>query len=134
MSECVAYITIYYNDNENTFEDEDGDESYDISEIMDNDQIMSYKKDGGTCYHRIGNDIDGQDFEVVFPTRPTDRTLYYDIKENVMYDENGHTAYNIFNIITPNELYLFKHKKETMDVAGVHGGSVELIWPNPINY
>ena len=136
MSMCTEYRTIYYNDNNNTFEDEYGaDYDYDISEIMENEQVLYYKKVGGTIYAHIGSDdIEGEDFEVIFPIRDTNRTLYYDIKENVMYDEYGATAFNLFCIILPSYLYMFKKNKKTMDVPGVNGGTVELIWPDPINY
>lgn len=130
MSMGVEYHSIYYNVNENTFEDEDGDDSYDISEIMDNDQIIFYKKIGGTCYANVS----GEDFEIVFPIPDEERTLYYDLDMNVMYDEYGNTVFNIFSIISPSDLYLFKKEERSKEVPGVNGGSVELIWPPPINY
>lgn len=130
MSMGVEYRSIYYNVNENTFEDDDGDESYDISEIMENDQILFYKKTGGTCYAHV----DGEDFEIVFPIPEEDRTLYYDLEANVMYDEYGATVFNIFSIISPSDLYLFKKEKRSKEVPGTYSGSVDLIWPDPINY
>ncbi|MFA6661466.1 MAG: hypothetical protein WCS56_00365 [Bacilli bacterium] len=131
MSMGVECKSIYYNVNENTFEDDDGDtDIYDISEILENDQIIYYKRVGGTCYAHV----DGEDYEVVFPIPEEERTLYYDIEENVMYNEYGDTVFNIFSIISPNDLYLFKRERHSKEVPGVNGGSVELIWPPPINY
>ena len=132
MSTCIQYRTIYYNDNNNTFEDEYGaDYDYDISEIMENEQVLYYKKVGGTVYSHIkGDGEDGEDFEVIFPIRDINRTLYYDVQENLMYDEYGATAFNIFSIVLPSYLYLFKQNKNTIEVPGVNGGFVELIWPD----
>ena len=125
------YTTIYYNDNDNTFKDDyDADYEYDILSIMENDQIIYYKRVGGIVYSQV----DDEEFEIVFPIRDQDRTLYYDIEANVIYDEHGINLFNIFSVITPNDLYLFKKKKETIEVRGTNGRMVELIWPNPINY
>jgi len=129
MSMGRAYLTIYYNDNENIYEDDDGIE-YGISIIMDDDQVNYYKKNGGTCYARV----DEEDFEIVFPVRELNRTLYYDEKDNVVYDEYGATVFNIFSIVMPSSLYLFKSGKKTIEVRGVNGGWVELVWPDPIGY
>ena len=128
MSRGREYTTLYYNDYNNTFEDDDGDDSYDISIIMENDQLMYYKKMGGTIYANV----DTGDFEIVFPVKDNNRTLYYDIKENVMYDEYGNTMFNIFSLIMPSSLALFKTNKYSMEVRGMYGGMVELIWPDPI--
>lgn len=125
------YTTIYYNDNDNTFQDDyDADYEYDILSIMENDQIIYYKRVGGIVYSQV----DDEEFEIVFPIRDQDRTLYYDIEANVIYDEHGINLFNIFSVITPNDLYLFKNKKETIEIRGTNGHMVELIWPNPINY
>jgi hypothetical protein len=58
-----------------------------------------------------------------------DMTLWYDKHTNLFIDSNGFEITNIFRIITPNTLYLFKHRKENMFVYGVDGQPVELIYP-----
>lgn len=35
--------------------------------------------------------------------------IYYYEDENVFTDEDGHVIYDTFDIITPNDIYLFKH-------------------------
>ena len=55
--------------------------------------------------------------------------LFYDKKTNLFFDEGGYAIFSIFGIITPNQLYLFKQKKQYMTVHGVHGDLVELVWP-----
>lgn len=58
-----------------------------------------------------------------------DVTLFYDDLRNVIIDEGGYIVYNIFSIITPNTLRLFRYYKDHMIVRGIHGQTVELIWP-----
>jgi hypothetical protein len=55
--------------------------------------------------------------------------LFYDQVGNVMIDPDGYIVTNIYDIITPNDLFLFKSKKEDLMVRGKSGGYVELIWP-----
>ena len=56
-------------------------------------------------------------------------SYYYDDERNVMIDEDGTEIFNIFEIISPNMLYLFKTKKQDMFVYGVDGQYVELVYP-----
>lgn len=56
-------------------------------------------------------------------------SYYYDDERNVMIDEDGTEIFNIFEIIPPNMLYLFKTKKQDMFVYGVDGQYVELVYP-----
>jgi len=127
MSMGREYRSIYYNDNTNTFEDEYcADYDYDISNLMENDQILFYKKMGGNVYTRV----DDEDFEIVFPVRDEDRTLCYDIDDNTMCDEYGPIVFNIFNIVYPSVLYLFKKNRKTVNVIGINGCKVELKWPD----
>jgi len=62
-----------------------------------------------------------------FKPRPN-LVLYYDSELNVMRDMNEYIIFNIFGRVTPNQLYLFKQKKETMVVMGVQGSPVTLLW------
>ena len=38
--------------------------------------------------------------------------IYYDEQENIFYHEGGFMLFDIFSIMAPNEVYLFKLKKE----------------------
>jgi hypothetical protein len=58
-----------------------------------------------------------------------DVSLYYDRERNIMMDLDGHEVHNVFDIISPNTLFLFKRKKKDMLVYGRDGQAVELIWP-----
>lgn len=120
-------LTIFYDDNTNTFEDDYGNVENSVVDIMSQDDMIYYKRVGGTYYRDIG----GVSYEIVFPMREPNRTLYYDIDLNVMMDEDCFPIFNIFSIISPNDLYLFKKNKESVEVRGVNDGFIELIWPDP---
>lgn len=38
--------------------------------------------------------------------------LFYDAEQNVFIDEDGFVIWSIFEIISPNDLYLFKENRE----------------------
>lgn len=59
--------------------------------------------------------------------------LYFDPVNNAMFDADGNVVWDIFNVITPGQLYLFKKKKEWMLVQGVNGQTVELCYPTKDN-
>lgn len=40
--------------------------------------------------------------------------LFYDEERNVFIDEDGFIVWDLFEIITPNDLFLFKFNKEYM--------------------
>lgn len=122
----MEVLSIYYDDNTNIFEDEFGVTEDSLVGIISNKDMVKYKAVGGT-YYRENNGIT---YEVVFPIKGINRTLYYDEEANVMYDEYGITVFNIFSIISPNDLYLFKKEKKTRVVVGVAGGEVEIQWPD----
>lgn len=137
--EGLETISIYYNDNDNTFEDEYGDTEMDVSDLMSAEDIIRAKQVGGTYYFTTTYGLPkgttvypNTQYEIVFPINDSDRTLYYDVEENIMLNETGEVVFNIFSIVHPNDLYLFKKKRDTMKVRGVSGGSVELIWPDCI--
>jgi hypothetical protein len=56
-------------------------------------------------------------------------SYFYDSINNVMRDENGNEVLNIFEIISPNMLWLFKMKKHDMLVYSLKGKFVELLYP-----
>ena len=55
---------------------------------------------------------------------------YYDRENNWFIDAGGFVVFNIFLIITPVTLFVFKHQKEYMLVTSMTGELVELIWPD----
>ena len=57
------------------------------------------------------------------------RQLYYDKENNIMIDEWGEPVFNIFEIITPNTLHLFKQHKDYMVARTLSGELVELMYP-----
>lgn len=119
-------LVIYYDDNTNIFEDEYGNTEDSVVDIMPYEDMVHHKQVGGTYYR----DINGVSYEIVFPIREDTRRLQYDSKENIMYDEGGSIVFNIFSLIDPNTLYLFKEKKENMIANAIAGGVVELMWLN----
>ena len=56
--------------------------------------------------------------------------LFYVKEWNVFMDEGGFIVWNIFEIITPNDLFLFKKYKEYMLIphCTAPGVLVELFW------
>ena len=40
--------------------------------------------------------------------------LFYDAERNVFIDEDGFIIWSIFEVITPNDLFLFKRNREYM--------------------
>lgn len=117
-------LSIYYNDNDNTFEDDFGIVEHSVIGIMTVEDMIYYKQVGGT-YYRVFNGIR---YELVFPFREDTRALQYDSESNMMYDEDGEIVFNIFSIIDPNTLYLFKKNKKDMEAMSISGGYVSLMW------
>ena len=58
--------------------------------------------------------------------------IYYDASTNEFTDEfrdeGGHGIFNIYRILSPNVIYLFKLKKKDMLVFGLNGEYIELIY------
>lgn len=42
--------------------------------------------------------------------------IFYDCNENYFIDENGEIIYDIFSVISPDSLFLFKSKKKNLVV------------------
>jgi hypothetical protein len=59
-------------------------------------------------------------------------SLYYDIHYNHFVDEDGQEIDFIFGFVTPDDLYLFHHNKESMCVPHpmLRGVIVELVYPD----
>lgn len=124
----MEILSIYYDDNTNSFEDENG-WFVDIipNDVVPIEEMARNKRLGGSYYYKVDEEIT---YEIVFPIRESNRTLYYDAEENIIYDEEDDIVFNIFSIVSPNDLYIFKKGGETIEVCGVLGGLVELIWPD----
>jgi hypothetical protein len=62
-------------------------------------------------------------------------SYYYDASENLMRDETDKVIHDIFSIVSPNTLFMFKMKKHDMLVFGLNKKPVELLYPeNTIDY
>lgn len=56
--------------------------------------------------------------------------LYYDVEDNMFYQEGGWITYDIFTYITPQELMIFKNRKEDMCIQNPrHGFLIGLMYP-----
>jgi len=58
--------------------------------------------------------------------------LFYDEERNIFIDEDGFIVWDLFEIITPNDLFLFKLNKEYMLVKHVSMKEVlvEMYYPD----
>jgi len=115
-------VSIHYDDTTNTFDDDGA-----VSIIIPIKRLNNHKKTGGTFYYK---DLDDDDilYKVKFPFRELDRTMVYDTDTNMFDDEDGNIMYNIFSLITTNQLFLFKKNKKSVCLDGIHGGKVSLIY------
>lgn len=56
--------------------------------------------------------------------------LYYNVYENIFYQEGGWVVYDIFMYITPYELLLFKERREDMLIQDPrHSFLIGLFYP-----
>jgi 4-amino-4-deoxy-L-arabinose transferase-like glycosyltransferase len=62
------------------------------------------------------------------------RQIFYDEKDNFYVDDCGYVIPNIYSIIEPNIIYLFRSKKEDMFVYSAHGEYIELIYEPEYEY
>ena len=124
---------IYYNYNTNAFTDEFGQVRYDISDIMPFGQIMLYKRIGGAYYCKANSE--GEVFCVNFPMSidSNRKIIYYPI-DNTFNDEDDEIIFNIFSILTPNDLLLFKQNKQSICIPGPQGGMIDLIYYKGLDY
>ena len=115
-------VTIHYNDTTNTFDDDGA-----VSVIIPLKKLISHKKTGGKFYYKDPDDEDRL-YKIIFPYRELDRTLVYSTDDNMFEDEDGEPMYNIFSLITANQLFLFKNNKKSVCLDGLQGGKVSLIY------
>jgi hypothetical protein len=66
-------------------------------------------------------DYDNYEYDDVFH-------MYYDSEQNVFYYDGGFIAYDIYAVMTPNEVFLFKHNKEDMIIRTVSGDIYEITY------
>lgn len=57
-----------------------------------------------------------------------DIILYYDKESNCMVDGDGFEVENLYSVITPNQYFLFRFKKEDMMFYSKEGYPVMLIY------
>jgi hypothetical protein len=125
----VEVRSFYYDRYVGLMRDDDDNLDWNVHKLIPPDRFSLVSKVGGTEY--VDSVEPGVRYEFVFPF-PDDEAeylLYYDIEHNVMRDECGFPIYDIFSIISPNALYLFKTRKDDMMVRTKTGESVGLIWP-----
>lgn len=122
----MEVLTINYDYNEDIFRDEWGIE-FDILSIMTYQQIDHYKRVGGT--YSIAIKEDNIIYEVDFPTsNGLNRNIIYWKADNLFTDEEGEVLFNIFSLLTPSDIYLFKRNKESVVIWGLQGGNVSIIY------
>ena len=123
----IEVRTIFYDHRENImtyFTGEGADEV--VSKLLSRDEIQRLKVVGGVRYVTRGNIVYEIDFGI--PEDYDSTTLYYDPKFNMFQDDDGWTMYNIFSLVTPQQVMVFKNKKEDMIVYGKNKTYVELIY------
>lgn len=60
---------------------------------------------------------------------------YYDPEDNTIRDDGGFIIYDIYRIISPGALLLFKQKQETVVMKDLSGNLIELVWaPHRYSY
>ena len=116
--------SIYYDDYNNTFENDFGEIIYNISKLLPSDEILHYKEVGGTYY----SEFDGVTFEIHFPIRDNYRLIAYYPEDNIFMDEYDEMITNIFSLISSKDLYLFKKNKENVVIKGIQGRIIDLLY------
>jgi hypothetical protein len=129
----MRVVSLYYDSGANIVLDDDDNIVYDLFRIIPPYIFYLYKERRGTYYVESKTDKDVL-YEFIFPEdgnydEDEITTLHYNEIKNIMCDNEGQEIFNIFSIITPNTLYLFKKKKESMIVYGTDGQLVRLEYP-----
>ena len=125
----LEVISLHYDYRENVMTYQTGEYADDIvSKLLSPERLSFLKQTGGVEY--ISNYKPNTVYEIDFPI-PDDYeviTLYYEPETNMIYDDDGWVLYNIFSLITPQDLMLFKNKMRDMRVYGRNGRLVDLIY------
>jgi hypothetical protein len=116
--------SIYYNDYNNTFEDDFGCIFYNISELLPSDEIIKYKQVGGTYY----STFNGETIEIDFPIRDNYILIAYYQETNTFMDEDDNIIVNIFSLIPANELFMFKRNKKNAVIKGNQDRIIDLLY------
>ena len=114
-------VSIHYDDTKNTFDDDGA-----ISGIIPIKKLIKHKKQGGIFYYEDPDDED-RVYKVEFPYRELDRTLVYYAPDNT-FEEEGEPMFNLFSLMTPNDLFMFKKNKKSVCIDGVQGGKTMLMY------
>jgi hypothetical protein len=130
MSDGVEVVSLFYNNKTNSFIDEYGHFlPADTFHVISPGRFEFLKKCGGAEY--VKSDKPNTAYELIFTTYDEDdgrETYYYDSNKNRFSDDDSYDIFNIFSIVSPNMIYLFKTKKEDMLVYGISGQLVELVY------
>jgi hypothetical protein len=60
----------------------------------------------------------------------TSISIFYYPEENVFKDSKDRVIFEMLKLVTPNEIFLFKHKKETTEIINrKYGIIVKLLYP-----
>jgi hypothetical protein len=54
--------------------------------------------------------------------------LFYDPERNAIFDDCGFMVFDIYKLITPNRLFLFKKQKQHMSTWDEHGDLIVLYY------
>lgn len=62
--------------------------------------------------------------------------FFYDLESNVFTDEDGYIVWNLFEYITPNDLFLFRKLQSYLVVPHREASDLvcELFWPGEDDY
>lgn len=82
---------------------------------------------------------DGHIYDLNLEDEYESMTIFYDSERNVFMDEGGYIVYNIYDYVTPNQLFIFREKQDDMFFKNYSDRMesmvyVELIYPEYIPY
>lgn len=127
MREGVITISIYYDRYKNNMVHEDGRVLDNILHLISYKDLEDLKRVGGVKY--VHSDEDDVLYEISSEIPDDEIILYYDVDENVMLDGYGYIMFNVFSLIYPHDLILFKKKKKDMKFYGRNGKIIQLLYP-----
>jgi hypothetical protein len=139
MEDIVSY---YYDKEANVLIDGDmGAVVFDIFKVITPNELMLFKLKQDYMIFKKGNQVielhwpefeDDDDEYYIAEQSYNSRVYYYDSKANAFINEQGFVDLDVFKLITPNELYLFKAKNDkhsSSPPAAIHKNGVTL-WPD----
>jgi tRNA(Ile)-lysidine synthase TilS/MesJ len=123
----MVIVNLYYDPHDNTITHEDGRILNDLSNLISDKELLELKRLGGVKY--IESPCNDITYELDFPIPDEIMTFYYEPEQNIICDDDGFIMFNVFQFITPQQLLLFKHKKDDMRVIGKNGETIDLLYP-----